>query len=52
MPQELRNEVDAFLEKPFGIADILTNVQKALTIQRHQSKDQKDQQQGGSERLA
>lgn len=52
MPQELRNEVDGFLEKPFGIADILTNVQKALTIQRHQSKDQRDQQQGGSERLA
>lgn len=49
MPPELQREVDCFLEKPFGIADILTNVQKALTIQRHSNRDQ---QQGGSERLA
>ena len=49
MPPELRREVDGFLEKPFGIADILTTVQKALTIRRHSNNDQ---QQGGSERLA
>ena len=55
MEPELRREVDGFLEKPFGIADILTTVQKALTIHRHQSNDQRDQhdqQQGGSERPA
>ncbi len=48
MPPELRREVDGFLEKPFGIADILTTVQKALTTRRKDS----DQQSSGSERLA
>ena len=49
MPPELRREVDGFLEKPFGIADILTTVQKALTVRRHSNSDE---QQGGSSRLA
>ena len=46
---ELMQEVTGFLEKPFGIADVLTIVQKALTIPRRQDDDQ---QQSGSERLA
>ncbi|MEO8394658.1 MAG: response regulator, partial [Chloroflexota bacterium] len=48
MPPELRREVDGFLEKPFGIADILTTVQKALTTNRRSN----DDQQGDAVRLA
>jgi len=47
---DLLREVDGFLEKPFGIADILTTVQKAITVRRHHQDS--DQQQNGSERLA
>jgi CheY-like chemotaxis protein len=50
MQPELLREIDGYLEKPFGIADILASVQKAITIRRHQSSS--DQQTGGSERLA
>ena len=49
MPAELLREFDGYLEKPFGIADILASVQKAITIHRHQANSD---QQTGSERLA
>jgi|SRR5664279_1432628 len=45
---ELKREVNGYLEKPFGIADILSTVQKALS-KREQGSDQKH---SGSERLA
>jgi len=50
LPTELRHEVNGFLEKPFGIADVLTIVQKTLASRHRQDDDQ--QQQSGTERLA